>query len=123
VKVPEKPPSGLAFHTTPEKLTRLLEIGRDDFNAHYLHWDDLRFRNPPEGLTLEEWWFALKFHRTSGSRRVPLKDKSGNPFQFSVPDLVVDLLHQIDRGGRTFVQIPEQITNAAQRDQYLERFN
>jgi Fic family protein len=38
-----------------------------------------------------------------------------------VPDLVTDLLHQIDRGGGTFVEIPEQVTNAEQRDRYVVR--
>jgi len=34
---------------------------------------------------------------------------------------VTDLLHQIDRGGGTFVEIPEPITNAEQRDRYVVR--
>jgi hypothetical protein len=38
-----------------------------------------------------------------------------------VPDLVTDLLHQIDRGGGTFVEIPEQITSAEHRDRYVVR--
>jgi Fic family protein len=38
-----------------------------------------------------------------------------------VPDLVTELLHQIDRGGGTFVQIPEPITNVEQRDRYVVR--
>jgi len=45
----------------------------------------------------------------------------GQPFHFCVPDLAVDLLHQIDRGGGTYVQIPEPITNPGQRDRYLIR--
>ncbi len=89
--------------------------------GRYLHWDDLRYRKPPEGLTHEEWWLGLKMYRRSGCRTIPLKDAGGNKFRFTVPDLVTDLLHQIDRGGGTLIDIPEQITNAEQRDRYVVR--
>jgi len=72
-------------------------------------------------LTHENWWLGLKMRRQSGYRSIPLKDTEGASFQFSVPDLVTDLLHQIDRGGGTFVEIPEQVTNAEQRDRYVVR--
>jgi Fic family protein len=90
-------------------------------DGRYLHWDDLRYRKPPGGLTHEHWWLGLKMRRQSGYRTVPLKDTEGGSFQFSVPDLVTDLLHQIDRGGGTFVEIPEQVTNPEQRDRYVVR--
>ncbi len=92
-----------------------------DSNARYLHWDELRFRTPPTDVTHEEWWLALKLQRKGGYRSIPLKDKSGQQFRFCVPDIVADLLHQIDRGGGTSVQIPEQITNADQRNRYVMR--
>ena len=124
MKIPAKPPDEekLLGNLKPEKWDRIFQIIRErDFDVRYLHWDELRFRKPPYGLTLEEWWSTLKLRRKSGFRNIPLKDKLGQPFHFCVPDLVVDLLHQIDRGGGTFVQIPEQITNADQRDRYVIR--
>lgn len=90
-------------------------------DERYLHWDELRFRKPPEDFTLEEWWLALKLRREMSSRSIPLKDTGGQPFHFTIPDRVTDLLHQIDRGGGTFVEIPEQVTNAEQRDRYVVR--
>ncbi|HEX3719353.1 MAG TPA: Fic family protein [Verrucomicrobiae bacterium] len=124
MKIPVKPPdeAKLFGSLKLEKLNRIFQTIRErDSESRYLHWDELRFRNPPQGLTPEEWWLTLKLRRKSGYRNISLKDKSGQPFQFCVPDLVVDLLHQIDRGGGTFVQIPEQITNADQRDRYVIR--
>jgi Fic family protein len=59
--------------------------------------------------------------RQTGNRTIPLRDNGGQEFNFTVPDLVTDLLHQIDRGGGTFVEIPEQVTNAEQRDRYVVR--
>ncbi len=105
-----------------EKWGRLFQaMSEHGFDERYLPWDELRFRKPPEGLTPEEWWLAVKLRRKSGSRSLSLNDKAGRPFHFCVPDLVMDLLHQIDRGGGAFVQIPGQITNADQRDRYLIR--
>jgi Fic family protein len=120
---------------SPKKFTYLIEqlpaserliaimrsVNSPTIDARYLHWDEVRFRKPPDGLTHEEWWLGLKMHRRSGSRAIPLADTVGDNFYFAVPDLVADLLHQIDRGGGTFVEIPEQITNAEQRDRYVVR--
>ena len=122
--IPDRPPDDkkILADLKPEKWNRIFQILKEnDFDSRYLHWDELRFRKPPEGLTREEWWGAMKFRRKAGYRNIPLKDKAGQPFHFCVPDLVTDLLHQIDRGGGTFVQIPEQITNVGQRDRYLIR--
>lgn len=124
MKLPQPPPSfgklmaGLNV-AGMEKMLEVLRRAIDD--ERYLHWDELRFRKPPEGLTHDEWWLALKMRRQTSSRAIPLKDDGGQHFHFTVPDLVTDLFHQIDRGGGTFVEIPEQVTNAEQRDRYVVR--
>ena len=106
----------------PEQILKVFQaVGDSTCDGCYLHWDEIRFRKPPEGLTHQDWWLGLKMRRRAGYRNIPLKDTSGNDFHFSVPDLVTDLLHQIDRGGGTFVEIPEQVTNAEQRDRYVVR--
>lgn len=106
----------------PEKLFTILQsISSPTCEGRYLHWDELRFRKPPAGLTHDEWWLGLKMRRQTGYRTIPLKDLGGRPFHFTVPDLVTDLLHQIDRGGGTFVEIPEPVTNPEQRDRYVVR--
>lgn len=125
MRKPETPPAFEKMFTGLQKPDRLFEIlqavGSPIIDGRYQHWDELKYRKPPEGLTRQDWWLGLKFHRQSGSRRVPLKDTAGNPFRFSVPDLVTDLLHQIDRGGGTFVEIPEQVTSSEHRDRYVVR--
>src|SRR6478736_8992976 len=100
MKKPETPPTFLALVKTLPKAERLFEIlkavASPTLDGRYQHWDDLKYRKPPEGLSREEWWFGLKFHRQTGNRPIPLKDVAKNNFRFSVPDLVADLLHQID---------------------------
>ncbi|MCK9458145.1 MAG: Fic family protein [Proteobacteria bacterium] len=125
MRMPNTPPSFEKLMADLRDPQRVLEVYRKVFSStddgRYLHWDELRHRPPPRNLTREEWWLGLKIKRKTGSRIVPLKDVRGNHFHFSVPDLVTDLLHQIDRGGGTFVEIPEQVTNPEQRERYLVR--
>src|SRR5438045_1831549 len=114
MRVPERPPLFDKLLVQLPKPTTLMEVfravGDSTSDGHYLHWDELRFRKPPAGLTHEQWWLGLKMRRQTGYRTIPLKDVRGQSFRFTVPDLVTDLLHQIDRGGGTFVDIPEQVT-------------
>lgn len=125
MRIPQTPPSFKSLITTPQRLDKLDEIltavSSPTSDGQYFHWDELRFRKPPEGLTHEDWWLGLKFRRQPGYRHIPLKSANGQTFHFNVPDLVSDLLHQIDRGGGTFVEIPEQVTTAEQRDRYVVR--
>lgn len=123
--MPQSPPSFeklVSQLAPPGRLLKILQSIQDPtHDGRYLHWDELRFRKPPEKLTDTEWWLGLKLRRRTGRRPIPLRDGQGQNFLFTVPDLVLDLLHQIDRGGGTLVEIPEPITNAEQRDRYVVR--
>lgn len=63
----------------------------------YVHWDKIRHRQPPTGLTPEQWWVAIKLARNSVLQALPLLDKSGSPFFAGTPEPVLAQLHQIDR--------------------------
>lgn len=122
MKAPEKPPDTDISEVLkrPERFLKILQAVRGPAD-HYWHWNDLKYRKPPEGLSREEWWSGLKFHRRAGHHLVPLNDAQGNQFRFSVPDHVTDLLHQIDRGGGTVVEIPEPVMSNEHRDRYIVR--
>ena len=92
-----------------------------EHEGRYFHWDELRFRTPPKGLTQSEWWLGLKMNRQITRRKIPLLDKAAEPFYFVVPDSVSDLLHKIVRGGGTLVDLPETMTSPEQRDRYVVR--
>jgi Fic family protein len=87
----------------------------------YLHWDELRHRTPPSGISSEQWWLATKLRRKPGLRQIPLRDKKGKNFEFSVPDSVVEQLHHIDRGAGVLISTLEPVTNPQTRDRYLIR--
>ena len=122
MKLPETPPpwnlllAKLPQQRLGELFQRVPEIAKND---RYLHWDEVRRRAPPSGLTLPEWWVGLKLNRNSKSRSLPLLDKSGNPFRFATPDLVLAQLHKIDRGLGFAVDLPDSVTRPETRDHYV----
>ena len=87
----------------------------------YRHWDELKHRAPPEGMSREEWWCALKIRRLAGTKFVPLHDRKGAAFRFSIPDTIARQLHEIDLGAGGRIGLPEPVTNPDTRDQYLIR--
>lgn len=87
----------------------------------YLHWDELRYKTPPEGFSHEDWWFAVKTARLLLSRPLPLKDKADRPFRIVVVDPVLSRMHRIDRDASGQIRLEAPITNPETRDTYLVR--
>ncbi len=88
-------------------------------NRKYLHWDKLRYYTPPGDLSPREWWFAIKFQRMAQHREAPLKDKSGEPFQYALVDPIPERLHRIDLGAGGAIEMREPLTNPETKDRYL----
>ena len=122
MNIPQSPPKfeDLIAEITPERIMQLASHMRTGA-GHYLHWDQLRYRPPPKGLSHREWWLVLKFARTNALQPISLKDKERKPFQFAVPEAVLQELHQIDLGTGGLVSVPEPIVNPQTRDRYLVR--
>jgi Fic family protein len=125
MRIPQTPPPYLELirgRVSGERLGIVLSlVGLQIASEHYQHWDKLRHYPPPEGLTLEEWWLAIKLQRNGVLKSIPLNDKEGKPFRFCTPDLVQQELHAIDVGAGRLIGIPEPITNPQTRDRYLVR--
>jgi len=86
----------------------------------YPHWDQLRrLPIPWPGLTHTEWWAAIKFKRYSNLHVLPLTDRQGKPFRFSLPDTLYQELHEIDRGAGKYLTTSQPIASPQTRDQYL----
>lgn len=71
-------------------------------DGRYLHWDELRHREPPPGLTTTEWWASLKFARQQ--HRVPvaaMKSVSALDFGFLQLPTIQAALHEFDRKNVT----------------------
>jgi len=126
VKTPQSPKSFNELMVAASKSKQFTEILKTAAQIppkklEYLHWDELRHRTPPSGLSPEQWWLATKLRRRPGLRQIPLHDKQGRRFQFSVPDSVVEQLHHIDRGAGGLIGTLEPVTSPQTRDRYLIR--
>jgi Fic family protein len=125
MKIPRKPPNEQELWERLEDRSRfpliLREVSEPIVSGKYLHWDKLRHRTPPGGLSLHEWWWGLKMRRQALAKETPLLDKSGLPFTFSLIDPLQESLHFIDSLTHGSIRIPEPITNPETRNTYFVR--
>lgn len=92
-----------------------------DSKGRYLHWDKLRHLAPPDDLSVEQWWMAIKATRLSMFKKLPLVDVQEKPFCYAMPDCVQRELHWLDRYAAGSIQSGEAITNRESRNTYLIR--
>lgn len=93
------------------------EANRTD---RYLSWDELRYRRPPEPLDSATWWIGVKLHRMQARLTLPLRDKKGTAFSYTVTRMMQLLLHQIDmQGGGSLHTRNESPLNETDRNRYL----
>ncbi|MGD3107565.1 Fic family protein [Streptomyces sp. YGL11-2] len=109
----------LILSSSPELMAKLLAVPGAGPSDPYLPWDKIRFKNPPQGLTGEEWWAAIKLARRQMMRELPLRDKEGRPFRFALPDVVLKALEETSRDASGEIAMNEQVTNPSTRDRYL----
>jgi Fic family protein len=125
VRIPQRPPE------TVESLRALLAkkdvaarmIGSGAYSAtvgdRYVHWDNLRFRSPPGGVTPQDWWGLIKLARRSLYKPLPLHDSRRREFQFAMPDPLQRMLSEADRDLSGRVAIPEQLSDPGTRDRFI----
>ena len=99
MRLPESTPSlqDTFAHLSASRFAAMMREANPLPTGRYLHWDELRRRPPPEGLTHAEWWAAVTFSRASLFQRLPLLDRLGQAFVFATPSPVAIDLHHIDR--------------------------
>lgn len=95
--VPAPQPDDLAPKIGARMLEILIKGIGPEVDGAYEHWDKVRHRVPPEGLSSEDWWFAIKVARGGIARDIPLRDKQGGSFRVSLTDTMQRRLHHIDR--------------------------
>jgi len=75
-------------------------VGGPAPEGRYLHWDQLRHREPPAGLTRDEWWLGMKLARSPLLKPLPLRSANGQPFQLAFPEAVLESVQHIDEQTR-----------------------
>lgn len=123
MRMPKSPPAlkpiKNRLKTDPKRIARLFEVMSEPLtHGKYLHWDKLQYHTPPEGLSHEEWWLAIKQQRENQFKELPLKGKSQKPFKYLLNDSMTETLHKIDLSAVTFSQMPEQIRKTETKNRY-----
>ena len=88
-------------------------------DGRYIHWDSIRRRTPPFGLSREQWWLGITFARRPTLREIPLLASDGRPFRYSLPDPVLEQLHWIDQHAAGELVVSEAIKEPGDRQRYL----
>jgi Fic family protein len=79
--------------------------------GRYLHWDRLRRMDPPEGLSVEQWWLRIKWARRGERRVIQLADSEGRNFSYGLLDTMLRRLHYIDQRCSGEVAMDEVVTS------------
>jgi len=120
MRIPEKPPVFNLDAVRRILATRpLRQIPMALRLDPYLHWEEVKRREPPSNFSREEWWLLTKFFRQPLFKGGPLKDAQGKWFKYALPDPAQALLHQIDRKAGGMISMPDEIINPDTRDRYL----
>ncbi|MEM1027289.1 MAG: Fic family protein [Planctomycetota bacterium] len=125
MKLPQTPPnqpySQLFLESGPEdQYGKALRAGIAHFQHQpYEHWDKLQWRQPPEGLSREQWWHGIKFARSLNRKATPLLDSQGQAFSYVIVDAMSEAQHKTDLALGGDIALDEPVTNPATRDRYL----
>ena len=102
------------------KILNLVSSGVGNIpNDRYVHWSKLKYMHPPDEISNEEWWLAIKFARGSVRHELPLIDKNDRPFSFSDSGYLNRMLHQVDRDAGGRIELPVDVVNLQSRNRYL----
>ncbi len=88
-------------------------------DGKYRHWNILRHLKAPDDFTAEEFWLAVKLARMHLYQMLPLTDKTGAPFRYAMLDVLMQMLHQVDKNASGAIKGSDQVTNPQTRDTYL----
>jgi Fic family protein len=125
MKLPKSPPeanTNVWMSFPADKLRAMLQAVRGPaVSGRYLHWDKLLYHSPPDQLSHQEWWAALKLQRRAQAKFIALADKKGRLFSFGLVDPLPQRLHQIDLQAGGLIQAPEEVTNPTIKERYIVR--
>ncbi len=119
MKIPLTPPPLSQLVSQIKNLPQALDDPSALVRGRYLHWDEIRHRAPPAGLTHEAWWTGLKIARQGMRKPLPFYDKNKQPMQFATPDPVLRMLHHIDQRASGSVGMETPIVSGEDRNRYL----
>jgi len=121
MQLPMLPPDAqhLLGLLTTDEFSLLVQNASPLPTGKYLHWDELRHRIPPAGLSPENWWLSVWLARGPMLHDLPFTDKEGNPFRLATPEPLLIHLHHIDRDAAGQIRTPASAPIHENRERYL----
>jgi Fic family protein len=122
MRLPQSPPEQDALTLLggdPHTWAAVARVGPVDARGRYLHWDQVRRRPPPAGLTHQQWWAGLKMGRRGLLEPFPLHDRHGRPFAVGTPKPVLRGLHRVDKDTAGQILLDDEAAHPGVRDRYL----
>lgn len=104
-----------------QQVTLINNADTLDDKGRYLPWDEVRYRQPPAGLTARLHWFRMAMARRSSSHTLPLLGRGGQPFWYCNTALLMAALARLDQAQRTHVLADETLMTNAARKRWLQR--
>lgn len=105
-------------HNVPANM----EIFHKANSPDYLYWDHLKYKQPPAGLSSEEWWYFIQNFRLISAIQTPLLSQNGKYFGWIRLPYTDEFLHEIDMhaGWQTLPQT-STLTSPANRQMLVTR--
>lgn len=103
-------------------LVEVMQLSAAEANRtdRYLSWDEIRYSRAPAPLNTEAWWVGIKLHRLQARQQIPLRDRKGEAFSYTVTHMMQALLHQIDlHAGGILNTNNQHALNETDRNRYL----
>lgn len=88
-------------------------------DREYHPWEWFAHHEPPEPLTREQWWYAVRQDRARTARPTPFTMVDGTRFSFNLPDPLLRLIDDISSQATGQLELPDPVVNPATRDRYL----
>lgn len=127
ITIPEAPPDvhhllgDLITSSNEDLLSKVLRLDAVDEQGDYLHWQDMRYRTPPDGLTAEQWWTGTGLARDRLRRNQPMDDSNGAPFGLCMVDRIWESLHRIDQAVAGQILVDDPVASPGSGDYYIVR--
>ena len=84
-------------------------------HERYLYWDKLKYQSFPKEFMPEDLWLYVKTVRAGNFRPAPFTDKSGRPFSYWIPDLVLKSLNEIDQWSGKLLTADQTVLPSKER--------
>ena len=103
------------------QVSLLTDANPVDDKGRYLAWDEVRYRQPPNGLNARLHWFGMAMARRASARSLPLLGRGDQPFWYCNAPPLLAALNRLDQAQRAHILADETLMTNAARRRWLQR--